>query len=226
MERDFDVILYGATGFTGRQTVEYFARHAPHGLRWAIAGRNRQKLEALQSSAPIITADARNREQVYDLVSCTRVLLTTAGPFALYGDELVAGCVKAGTHYVDITGETAWVRSLIDRHHQTASRQGTRIIPSCGFDSVPADLGVSLLVERLGDSKIEAKAYFEMKGGCPNGGTVASGIQAYESGAAKRMRDRFLLSPGMNRPLHPIEEDPASARASIEMWAVGLLRLP
>jgi short subunit dehydrogenase-like uncharacterized protein len=146
-EREFDVVLYGATGFTGQQTFRHFSQHAPEGLRWAIAGRNRQKLAALRATVPVLVADSTNECQIANLVSRTRVLLNTAGPFALYGDAIVAACVNSATHYVDITGETAWVRSLIERHHETAAKQGTRIIPFCGFDSVPADLGVGLLLK-------------------------------------------------------------------------------
>jgi short subunit dehydrogenase-like uncharacterized protein len=185
-EREFDVTLYGATGFTGRQTVDYFSRHAPPGLRWAVAGRNREKLEALQSGVPAVAADSADRVAIGALTARTRVLLSTAGPFILYSDGIVEACVEAQTHYVDITGEVAWVRSLIDRHHGKAAAEGTRIVPFCGFDSVPADLGVSLLAEQLGPGMIEAKGYFQVRGGGPNGGTIASAHQTYSSGDADR----------------------------------------
>lgn len=218
-ERDFDVVLYGASGFTGRQTVQYFAEHAPDGMRWAIAGRNEEKLENLRAGIPVLIADAMDQPRIADLVSRTRVLLTTAGPFSVNGDRIVGACVTAGTHYVDITGETAWVRSLIDRYHGRAAEQGIRIIPFCGFDSVPADLGVSLLMSDLGASMTQAKAYFEFKGGSPNGGTVATGLNTYSSGDAERMRDPFLLSPERNRPLRPMEDDLTRARYDKDMRA-------
>src|SRR5437762_2725514 len=146
--RDYDVVLYGASGFTGRQTIEYFAKHAPQGIRWAIAGRNRQKLETVrtQIGAParaedVLVADSRDQVAVDAVVGRTRILLSTAGPFALYGTPVVDACVRSGVHYVDITGETRWVRELIARYHERASADGTRIIPCCGFDSVPSDLG-------------------------------------------------------------------------------------
>jgi short subunit dehydrogenase-like uncharacterized protein len=211
VERDFDVVLYGASGFTGRQTVQYFSQFAPRGLHWAVAGRNREKLEGLKANVPSLVADTTNQQQLEGLASRTRVLLTTAGPFALCGNGLVDACVKFGTHYADITGETAWVRSLIDRHHEKALLDGTRIIPCCGFDSVPADLGVSVLLDQLGPNTTEVKACFEIKGGRPNGGTVASGIHAFSSGSTQRMRDPFLLSPGKRRDLHPLEKDPSVA---------------
>ena len=168
----------------------------------------------------MLVAESTNRQQMEHLASRARVVLTTAGPFALYGNGVVDACVKAGAHYVDVTGETAWVRSLIDRHHERTAGEGTRIIPFCGFDSVPADIGVSLLAKQLGANLTEAKAYFELKGGSPNGGTVATGLNAYSSGAAERMLEPFLLSPGKSRSLHPIEKDPTSAAydQDVESW--------
>ena len=206
-EREFDVILYGATGFTGRQTVAYFQQNAPEGLRWAVSGRNRAKLDALGVDVPVLAADSTDERQADALAARTRVMLSTAGPFELYGDQLVASCVKARTHYVDITGETVWVRTLIDRFHAQAERDGTRIVPFCGFDSVPADLGVWLLTRRLGRLKV-AKGYFQVKGGRPNGGTIASAHRTYSSGADKVGRDLFLLSPALERTALPMEADP------------------
>ncbi len=210
-QREFDVILYGATGFTGQQTVRYFARYAPIGVRWAIAGRSQKRLEALGAEVPALVADATDSRAAMELASRTRVLLTTAGPFELYGDRLVEACVRTRTDYVDITGEVAWVRSLIDRFHAEAERNGTRIVPFCGFDSVPADLGVSLLVKQLGSGIAVAKSYFQVKGGRPNGGTIASAHRTYSSGADRVGRDPFLLSPGVERDARPIEADPRRA---------------
>src|SRR5262245_57577463 len=114
-ERSYDVVLYGAGGFTGRQTVAYFARHAPSRLRWAVAGRHRHRLEAARSAAgpaaahaDVLLADSADPSSVDSVVARTRVLLTTAGPYALYGTPVVDACARFGTHYVDITGETAW----------------------------------------------------------------------------------------------------------------------
>lgn len=131
--REFDVVLYGATGFVGRHTVAYFGGNAPKGLRWAIAGRDRDKLEALGSGVPIRVADARNKADVDALAAKTRVILTTAGPFKLYGDPLVDACVRLGTHYVDISGEPARIRGLIDRYHREAKAAGVRIVNFCAF---------------------------------------------------------------------------------------------
>src|SRR5262245_50503416 len=137
-DRDYDVVLYGATGFTGKQTVKYFAENAPADkVRWAIAGRNREKLEAVKAQirvaekADALVADSRDQAAIDAIVARTRVMLSTVGPYALYGDGIVDACARLRTHYVDITGETTWVRDLIDRHHQRAASDGTRIIPFC-----------------------------------------------------------------------------------------------
>ena len=202
--RTYEVVLYGASGFTGRQTAAYFAAHAPWGLRWAIAGRDRGRLEAVRRLLPaghavdVLVADGADQPAIDAMVASTRVLLSTAGPFAVYGNGVVEACVRLRTDYVDITGETAWVRGLIDRHHVTAARDGTRIVPFSGFDSVPSDLGTLLVVRELqrrhGVTCQESRAYFRMFGGL-NGGTVATAIQWQESGISARMRDPFLLNP-------------------------------
>ena len=198
-DRQYDVVLYGASGFTGRQTVEYFSRHAPAGIRWAIAGRDRGRLDAVRSAlgAParpedVYAADSRDQAAVDAVVARTRILLNTAGPFALYGTPVVDACVRFGTHYVDITGEVVWVQDLIGRYHDRAAGAGTRIIPCCGFDSVPSDLGALLVARHMqsahGVPCTEARAYFQMAGGL-NGGTLASAINMFESGHVQSGRD-------------------------------------
>jgi short subunit dehydrogenase-like uncharacterized protein len=198
----YDVILYGASGFVGKQTVQYFARHAPQSLHWAIAGRNRQKLEtirgALDLSVDILIADSQDQQAIDQMVAQTRVILTTAGPFALYGNALVDACVRCKTHYVDITGETPWIRTLIDRYHHQAAVDGTRIIPCCGFDSVPSDLGTYLVVDCMrrewGVACQQVVAYFQAIGGF-NGGTLASAFNLYDSQVTAQMSNPFLLNP-------------------------------
>lgn len=139
--RKYDVVLYGASGFVGKQTVEYFAKLANDAnfeLTWALAGRSKDKLEAVKTSAGqgakkagIIVADAHDKAALDKLAKSAKVVLSTAGPFALYGSDLVEACVNNGTHYVDITGETPWVYGLIEKHHEAAKKTGTRIIPFC-----------------------------------------------------------------------------------------------
>ncbi|MBP6465834.1 MAG: saccharopine dehydrogenase NADP-binding domain-containing protein, partial [Rubrivivax sp.] len=176
--RPYDVVLYGASGFVGRQTVAYFARQAG-GPRWAVAGRSAARLQAVRQAcgaaqAGVVVADAADAVALDALAAQTRVVLSTAGPFARHGSELVAACVRHGTHYVDITGETPWVREMIERHHDAAARRGTRIVPGCGFDSVPSDLGAwgvaQALWKRHGERCASVKACFSLRGGL-NGGT-------------------------------------------------------
>ena len=218
--RPYDVVLYGASGFTGFQTVQYFAQHPQRGqVRWAIAGRNRQKLEAVKAQlgaavgdVDVLVVDSRDSCLVDRMVAQTRVILNTAGPFALYGTGIVDACVRQRTHYVDITGETPWVKELIVRYHDQAATNGTRIIPFCGFDSVPSDLGtylvVSFLKRELEVPCREVKAYFQAEGGF-NGGTLASGFNLYDSGQASQVGDPFLLNP-------PGEHSPAQLERNLD----------
>jgi short subunit dehydrogenase-like uncharacterized protein len=233
-ERQYDVVLYGASGFTGRQTVQYFAGNAQRSdIRWAIAGRNRQALEAAREQAgedarstDILVADAHDQLQVDAIASKTRILLNTAGPFSLYGSKIVDACVRYKTHYVDITGETSWVRDLIDRYHDRAAADGTRIVPCCGFDSVPSDLGTYLVAwhiqKTLGVDCREVKSFYQMRGGL-NGGTFASASNAQASGAAARMREPFLLNPPKTHSSEELRlnQDPRAAHfdADIGAWA-------
>ncbi len=200
-QRKYDVILYGATGFVGRQTVAYLAEHAK-GVAWAVAGRSPAKLAAvlqdLKVSVPIIVADAQDGAALHALAAQARVVLSSAGPFALYGSPLVAACVHSKTHYVDITGETPWVRTMIDAHHAQAAADGTRIVPCCGFDSVPSDIGAyvvaSEMLRRHDEPCIDVKASFSMRGGL-NGGTLASLLNIMAKGQTQAFGNPFLLNP-------------------------------
>ena len=210
-KRKYDIVLYGATGFVGRQTAAYFAaleQSRPRGavaLRWALAGRDAEKLKAVKAAcgpgakkAGIVVADAQDVQALEAMARDCKVVLSTAGPFALYGSALVAACVKHGTHYVDITGETPWVHDMIKAHHAAAQKNGTRIIPFCGFDSVPSDLGSWLvaqtMLEKYGEPCESVKASFSLRGGI-NGGTLASMFNFMGSGKAKMMAKPFLLNP-------------------------------
>ena len=211
MERDYDVVIYGATGFVGSRAAEYLAGHAQRDkLRWALAGRDRQKLEAIKARlagmvvADLLVADSADQFAVDAVVARTRVLLNVAGPFALYGDAIVDACVRLRTHYVDITGETVWVKSLIDRYHDRAAAAGTRVIPFCGFDSVPSDLGSYLLVRHLRRTFdvgcTEVKAYFQMYGGFMSlalnadalpGGQARGGVLTPATGLGEVLTERL-----------------------------------
>jgi short subunit dehydrogenase-like uncharacterized protein len=231
-ERKYDIVLYGASGFTGKQTLEYCHRFAPAGLRWAIAGRNRAKLDAVNSAGvDVLVADAQDDEGLNRIAAQTRVVASTAGPFSLYGTKLVAACVSNRTHYCDITGETPWIRGLIDRHHAQAAADGTRIIPCCGFDSIPSDFGAWLISRHVRESLqsecVSVAASFKMGGGV-NGGTLATLYHLLETGEAALARDPFLLDP--DPKAHSAEErarnaDPAGAQyhADLQGWATAFL---
>jgi short subunit dehydrogenase-like uncharacterized protein len=218
-ERKYDIVLYGASGFTGRQTVEYFRQFASSGLRWAIAGRNRSKLDSINSArADVLVADAQDDKALNSLAEQTRVVLSTAGPFSLYGTKLVDACVRNRTHYCDITGETPWIRRQIDRHHAQAAADGTRIVPGCGFDSIPSDFGAWLMSRHIRDELqsqcVSVAAYFRVGGGI-NGGTLASLFHMLETNQMVIARDPFLLDP--DPAAHTAEErtrngDPTSVR--------------
>src|SRR6478735_10637135 len=152
-ERDHDIVLFGATGFTGALTAEYLAQHAPDGLRWALAGRNRAKLDALSErlgiDVPLLHADVGDEASLRTIAEAARVVITTVGPYVAYGEPLVAACAAAGTDYVDLTGEPEFVDRMYVRHHATAVASGARIVHACGFDSIPHDLGVYFTVQQL-----------------------------------------------------------------------------
>jgi short subunit dehydrogenase-like uncharacterized protein len=200
----YDLVLYGATGFTGRQTARYVARRAPKGLRWAIAGRNAARLDALARELEptgVLVADSSAPSLVDAMVATTRVLLTTAGPYAKYGTPVLAACARAGVDYVDITGETPWVRRMIDEHHLAATDSGARIVPFCGYDSVPSDIGTLLAVDALrarGEATRLVSASFAGRGGL-NGGTLDSALTMAESGQTRLLADPLLLNPAHRR---------------------------
>ena len=226
-DRKYDLVLYGASGFTGRQTVEYCKQFAPAGLRWAIAGRNRSKLDGANlAGADVLVADAQDDAALDSLARQTRVVASTAGPFGLYGTKLVAACVRNRTHYCDITGETPWIRRQIDQHHAQASADGTRIVPGCGFDSIPSDFGAWLTFLHLRDTlhaePLSVSAFFRVGGGI-NGGTLASLFHMLETNQLVISRDPFLLDP--DPAAHTADErsrnaDPTGVRydAHLKKW--------
>ncbi|BDS14728.1 saccharopine dehydrogenase family protein [Aureispira anguillae] len=197
----YDIILYGATGFTGRQAVAYFQEHAPISVRWAIAGRNEEKLLALKQElnlfADALVADALNNEEIDILVQQTQVFLTTVGPYALYGNNIVANCAKYGVHYVDITGESPWVRDMLDQYGSLAQKTGAKIIPFCGFDSIPADLGVWFLQKYMRESwqseLVKADGYYTLAQVGLNGGTLLSALNMLQQKETKRLANPQLL---------------------------------
>jgi short subunit dehydrogenase-like uncharacterized protein len=160
-DRELDIVVVGATGFTGRLTADYLARHAPAGLRWGIAGRDQGKLEAVREhlstlderlvDLPLLTADVTDEVSLKDVAHRAGVVITTVGPYLHYGEPLVAACAGAGTDYVDLTGEPEFVDRTYVAHHSTAQQTGARLVHACGFDSIPHDLGAYFTVARLPD---------------------------------------------------------------------------
>ena len=220
-DREFDIIVYGATGYTGRLVAEHFVRQyagkagAP---KWAMAGRNQAKLEDVRTligapeDTPLVVADADSRESVEAMCKRTRVVLTTVGPYQLYGDDLVAACVATGTDYADLCGEPGWMREMIDTHHEAAQASGARICFSSGFDSIPFDLGVYMLQQearkRFGQPASRVKGRVRSMQGTFSGGTAAS-LTATMKSVAKNPRlipilqSPFGLTPGFEGPSQP-----------------------
>lgn len=215
--REFDVVVWGASGFTGRLVAEHLlTRYGADGeLRWALGGRNAARLEAVRSELgaaaaglPILTANIDDAASLAALVARTRVICTTVGPYALYGSGLVAACAASGTHYCDLTGEVQWMRRMIDAHHETARQSGARIVHTCGFDSIPSDLGVFDLqrafVERFG-RPAERVAFrgLEFRGGF-SGGTIASMLNMlneadHDASIYPLLADPYGLNPAGER---------------------------
>ncbi len=206
----YDVVVFGATSFVGQILCKYFVgRHGTDGdLRWAIAGRSASKLDEVARSTgadvPRIVADASDRAALADLAASTQVVASTVGPYALYGSELVAAVVEAGGDYCDLTGEVQWMRRMIDAHQPRAEATGARIVHTCGFDSIPSDLGTWFLqqraIEEFGEPCAEVRMSVKGAKGGVSGGTAASGMQMFEEMAAdpelrKLVADPYVLAP-------------------------------
>ncbi|WP_128891175.1 trans-acting enoyl reductase family protein [Erythrobacter sp. HKB08] len=220
--REFDIVVYGATGYTGRLVAEHFVREysgkegAP---KWAMAGRNKSKLEDVRdligapADTPLIVADADDPDSLTKMCESTRVVLTTVGPYQLYGDELVETCARVGTDYADLCGEPGWMREMIDRHHDLAKASGARICFSSGFDSIPFDLGVYMLQkhakEKFGKPAPRVKGRVRAMQGTFSGGTAAS-LTATMKSVAKNpklipiLQSPFGLTPGFEGPSQPM----------------------
>jgi short subunit dehydrogenase-like uncharacterized protein len=186
--RPFDIVLFGATGFTGALTAEYLASHAPSTVRWALAGRNPGKLgdvrERLAQVNPacakleLLQADVNDAGAMRKVAESTRVVITTVGPYILYGEPLVAACAAAGTDYVDLTGEPEFVDLMWLRYHEQARTTGARLVHCCGFDSIPHDLGALFTVRQLPSSAPIRLEGFVRAGGTFSGGTYHSAVNA------------------------------------------------
>ncbi len=191
--RDLDLVLFGATGFTGGLTADYLAEHAPAGLRWALAGRSEEKLRAVRSrlagteaalgNLELIVVDASDATGLAQVAARTRVLVTTVGPYQQFGEPLVAACALAGTDYVDLTGEPEFVDRMYVAHHASAQQSGARIVHACGFDSIPHDLGAYFTVQQLA-----AAGPLSLRGVARSSGTFSGGTFHSAMGAFSRAR--------------------------------------
>jgi short subunit dehydrogenase-like uncharacterized protein len=239
-DRPYDLVLWGATGFTGALVAEYLLRQhgARAALRWAIGGRNQAKLEQVRdrlagvdrtaAKLPIVLGDSGDRPSLDALARQTRVVCSTVGPFSRHGRELVAACVEAGTDYCDSTGEPQFVRAMIDAHHERAKATGARIVSCCGFDSIPSDLGTLMMQEAARTAHdshcVEVKHFVSVRGGAISGGTAASMVQLMDEAAKdpsvrRVMSDPYALDPAFDGPrtrgmdLHGVDWD-----ADIGRW--------
>lgn len=206
---NFDLVVYGATGFTGKLVAEYLASIGAGPERIALGGRSQQKLEAVREDLgvdwPIITADAADPKALKKLAGSTKVLVTTVGPYSKYGLPLVEACAKAGTHYADLTGEVLFMRESINRFDKIAAKTGARIVHASGFDSVPSDLGVYLLQEAAGGELGETVMAVRWASLSISGGTAASAMGEMEAvGSDPSVRstlgDPYALTPGESGP--------------------------
>lgn len=219
MARELDLVVYGATGFTGRLVAEYLAqRYGDGSVKWAMAGRSLTKLEQVRdaigapASIPLIAANADDPSALRAMTERAKVVISTVGPYQLYGNDLVAACVETGTGYVDLCGEPNWMHDIIARHDAAAKASGARIVLSCGFDSIPFDLGVWTVQQaakaKFGEPAPRVKGRVRKMQGTFSGGTFASG-KATAAAAAKNpavfkiLLDPFALTPGFTGPDQP-----------------------
>lgn len=204
----FDIVLFGATSFVGNILSHYMLEHYgdPGEVKWAIAGRSRQKLESLKqqmgekgSNVEIIVADAADEEALQAMCNNTKVVVSTVGPYALYGEPLVKACVTQGTDYCDLTGEPQWIEKMIRRYESVAKVSGARIVHCCGFDSIPSDMGVYFLQkqaqEAFGIPCTEVKMRVKRIKGSASGGTVASITNLIKEASADPSLRRILTNP-------------------------------
>jgi short subunit dehydrogenase-like uncharacterized protein len=240
----FDIVVYGATGFTGQLVAEYLTTHYKNDktLKWAMAGRSLGKLKSVRDAigapgnTPLIVADASDAASLKAMVEQTMSVITTVGPYQLYGEELLAACVATGTDYFDLCGEPVWMRQMIDKYEGEAKESGARIVFSCGYDSVPFELGTFFVQEEarrvFGAAASRVKGRVRDMRGTLSGGTAASGRATFEAVARDLslvaiLNDPFALTPGFTGPKQPkgnkpfVEEDLQSWAAPFAMALIN-----
>ena len=244
MSSKFDIVVYGATGFTGQLVAEYLVAQykGDSSLKWAMAGRSRDKLAAVRDAigAPddtaLIVADAGDAASLQAMVAQARLIITTVGPYQLYGSELVAACAASGTDYLDLCGEPLWMRKMIDAHEAAAKSSGARIVFSCGFDSIPFELGVYFVEQaakkEFGAPVARVKGRVRAMKGTFSGGTAASARATFAAVAqdlslVSMVQDPFVLTPGFDGPKQPrgnkplLDEDMGSWTAPFVMATIN-----
>ena len=203
--KKFDLIVWGATGYTGKLVCEYiFKKYKKTNLNWAIAGRNKHKIDGLISSLnlkgiPHFVADSNNKKSLLKLTKMTKTICSTVGPYAKYGTLLVEACIESKTNYCDITGETHWIKEIIDKYHTKAIKNKVKIVHACGFDSIPSDLGVFYAQNKIKEnsgkyaSKISMRVV-SMKGGI-SGGTIYSFLNIIDESRKNKNIKKVLNNP-------------------------------
>ncbi|NUT26713.1 MAG: saccharopine dehydrogenase [Streptomyces sp.] len=229
-DRPYDIVLFGATGFVGTLTAEYLAAHAPEGLRWAIAGRGKEKLERLRESLPggegigLLEADVADPASMRRLAEHARVVATTVGPYVMYGEDLVAACADTGADYLDLSGEPEFVDRTYVLHDTRARETGARLVHACGFDSIPHDLGAYFTVQQLPEGVPLAVDGYVTADATFSGGTFASALNQFSRGRQMlaAARDRARHEPRLmgRRALAPTGT-PRFAK-EVGAWAVPL----
>lgn len=235
----FDIVVYGATGFTGQLVAEYLTQHykSDKTLKWAMAGRSLGKLKAVRDAigapgnTPLIVADASDAGSLRAMAEQTMSVITTVGPYQLYGEELLAACVATGTDYFDLCGEPIWMRQMIDKYEAAAKESGARIVFSCGFDSVPFELGAFFVQEEakrvFGAPAARVKGRVRDMRGTLSGGTAASAKATFDAVAKDIsliaiLNDPFALTPGFAGPKQPKGNRPL-LEEDLQSWAAPFM---
>lgn len=229
-ERPYDIVLFGATGFVGTLTAEYLAAHAPEGLRWAIAGRSEEKLQALRERLPggaevgVLRADVADPASLRALAEHARVVATTVGPYVTYGEELVAACAETGADYLDLTGEPEFVDRMYVRHDARARETGSRLVHACGFDSVPHDLGAYFTVRQLPEGVPLRVDGFVTADATLSGGTFASALNQFARGRQMiaAARDRARHEPRLVGRRASTPNGAPRFAGEVDAWALPL----